>query len=167
MTDNRNLKIKKMSIYVEDDYQTAYAKARRELGPNLIIMEKKDIKVGGFMGIMAKNKVKVTYGVEDVALNNKSIKSKNDNKDIMELLEKMGFDSKKGETKSGNRSILEDEGVKVETGTKPAKEIKQETKPEKTEEVIKVTLSSDLRPQIKEYIVTGKQIGRASCRERG
>ena len=84
------------------------------MGPNLIIMEKKDIKVGGFMGIMAKNKVKVTYGVEDVALNNKSIKSKNDNKDIMELLEKMGFDSKKGETKSGNRSILEDEGVKVE-----------------------------------------------------
>ena len=43
-----------MSTYVEDDYQTAYAKARRELGPNLIIMEKKDIKVGGFMGIMAK-----------------------------------------------------------------------------------------------------------------
>ena len=114
MTDNRNLKIKKMSTYVEDDYQTAYAKARRELGPNLIIMEKKDIKVGGFMGIMAKNKVKVTYGVEDIAINTKSIKSKNENKDIMELLEKMGFDSKKGETKSGNRSILEDEGVKVE-----------------------------------------------------
>lgn len=109
MTDNRNLKIKKMTTYIEDDYQTAYAKARRELGPNLIIMEKKDIKVGGFLGIMSKNKVKVTYGVEEVLnRNGKSVKTKTDNKDIMDLLQKMGFDNKKTDKTSN------DDGVKVE-----------------------------------------------------
>ena len=109
MTDNGNLKIKKMTTYIEDDYQTAYAKARRELGPNLIIMEKKDIKVGGFLGIMSKNKVKVTYGVEEILnRNGKSVKSKTDNKDIMDLLQKMGFDNKKAD------KTVNDDGVKLE-----------------------------------------------------
>lgn len=116
MTDRGNLKIKKMTTYIEDDYQTAYAKARRELGPNLIIVEKKDIKVGGFLGIMSKNKVKVTYGVEDrTNQSNRNFKGKNDNKDIMDLLEKMGFDGKKGEeTESKVLKSMEDDGVKVE-----------------------------------------------------
>lgn len=109
MTDNGNLKIKKMTTYIEDDYQTAYAKARRELGPNLIIMEKKDIKVGGFLGIMSKNKVKVTYGVEEILnRNGKSVKSKTDNKDIMDLLQKMGFDNKRAD------KTVNDDGVKLE-----------------------------------------------------
>ena len=109
MTDNGNLKIKKMTTYIEDDYQTAYAKARRELGPNLIIMEKKDIKVGGFLGIMSKNKVKVSYGVVEILnRNGKSVKSKTDNKDIMDLLQKMGFDNKKAD------KTVNDDGVKLE-----------------------------------------------------
>ena len=61
MAEKENIKLKKITTYIEDDYQTAYAKARRELGPNLVIVEKKEIKVGGFMGILAKNKIKGTY----------------------------------------------------------------------------------------------------------
>ncbi len=117
MTDSGNLKMKKVTTYIEDDYQTAYAKARRELGPKLIIVEKKDIKVGRFLGIMSKNKVKVTYGVEDrVNQGNRGFKGKNDNKDIMDLLEKMGFDSKKNEKDESvvKKNIEEDDGVKVE-----------------------------------------------------
>lgn len=116
MSNNGNLKMKKITTYIEDDYQTAYAKARRELGPNLIIVEKKDIKVGGFLGIMSKNKVKVTYGVEDrINQQNKSFKGKSENKDIIDLLEKMGFDSKNNENQDKKKSeIIDDEGVKVE-----------------------------------------------------
>jgi flagellar biosynthesis protein FlhF len=118
MSNRENLKMKKITTYIEDDYQTAYAKARRELGPNLIIVEKKDIKVGGFLGIMSKNKVKVTYGVEDrINQQNKNFKSKNDNKDILDLLEKMGFDNNNNNNENRDEKIVktfEDDGVTVE-----------------------------------------------------
>ena len=36
-----NLKVK---TYIEDEYKLAYAKARKELGHNLVIIEKKEVK---------------------------------------------------------------------------------------------------------------------------
>lgn len=116
MAEKENIKLKKITTYIEDDYQTAYAKARRELGPNLVIVEKKEIKVGGFLGIMAKNKIKVTYGVEDVATSFSNSKNKQENKDILELLQKMGYDGKKeaGNKKEFNLMENEGEGVKLE-----------------------------------------------------
>ncbi len=59
--DINSLKIK---TYVEDEYKMAYAKARKELGSNLVIIDKKEIKEGGIFGLFGKKKVKVTFGIE-------------------------------------------------------------------------------------------------------
>lgn len=59
--DINSLKIK---TYVEDEYKMAYAKARKELGPNLVIIDKKEVKEGGIFGLFGKKKVKVTFGIE-------------------------------------------------------------------------------------------------------
>ncbi len=59
--DINSLKIK---TYVEDEYKLAYAKARKELGPNLVIIDKKEVKEGGIFGLFGKKKVKVTFGIE-------------------------------------------------------------------------------------------------------
>ena len=56
-----NLKVK---TYIEDEYRFAYAKARKELGHNLVIIEKKEIKVGGVFGLFGKKRIRVTFGVE-------------------------------------------------------------------------------------------------------
>jgi flagellar biosynthesis protein FlhF len=64
--DINGLKIK---TYVEDEYKMAYAKARKELGPNLVIIDKKEVKEGGIFGLFGKKKVKVTFGIEKVKNN--------------------------------------------------------------------------------------------------
>ena len=56
-----NLKVK---TYIEDEYKLAYAKARKELGHNLVIIEKKEVKEGGVFGLFGKKRVRVTFGVE-------------------------------------------------------------------------------------------------------
>lgn len=65
MVDLNNMKLKKVKTYIEDEYKIAYAKARKELGANLILIDKKEIKQGGFLGLFGKKKVKVTYGLEE------------------------------------------------------------------------------------------------------
>lgn len=59
--DINSLKIK---TYIEDEYKLAYAKARRELGPDLVIIDKKEVKEGGLFGFFGKKKIKVTFGIE-------------------------------------------------------------------------------------------------------
>lgn len=59
--DINSLKIK---TYVEDEYKLAYAKARRELGPDLVIIDKKEVKEGGLFGFFGRKKIKVTFGIE-------------------------------------------------------------------------------------------------------
>ena len=88
----------------------------------MVIVEKKEIKVGGFMGILAKNKIKVTYGVEDVQISLSAPKNKQENKDILELLQKMGYDGKKDGSNKKEFNLMENEneGVKIiHIGNKP------------------------------------------------
>ena len=59
--DINSLKIK---TYIEDEYKLAYAKARKELGPDLVIIDKKEVKEGGLFGFFGKKKIKVTFGIE-------------------------------------------------------------------------------------------------------
>ncbi len=75
-----NLKVK---TYIEDEYKLAYAKARKELGHNLVIIEKKEVKEGGMFGLFGKKKVRVTFGVELVK---KSKELKNEDESNNELL---------------------------------------------------------------------------------
>ncbi|TDT68564.1 flagellar biosynthesis protein FlhF [Hypnocyclicus thermotrophus] len=65
MLDIKNIKLKKVKTYIEDEYRIAYAKARKELGNNLILIDKKEIKQGGVFGFFGKKKIKVTYGLEE------------------------------------------------------------------------------------------------------
>lgn len=145
MAEKENIKLKKITTYIEDDYQTAYAKARRELGPNLVIVEKKEIKVGGFMGILAKNKIKVTYGVEDVQISLSAPKNKQENKDILELLQKMGYDGKKDGSNKKEFNLMENEneGVKLEIkgNYSPYRNKKAEDKPKNIVEKKSETVS--------------------------
>jgi hypothetical protein len=46
-----NLKVK---TYIEDEYKLAYAKARKELGHNLVIIEKKKLKKVEFLVFLEK-----------------------------------------------------------------------------------------------------------------
>lgn len=59
--DINSLKIK---TYIEDEYKLAYAKARKELGPDLVIVDKKEVKEGGIFGLFGKKRIKVTFGIE-------------------------------------------------------------------------------------------------------
>lgn len=75
-----NLKVK---TYIEDEYKLAYAKARKELGHNLVIIEKKEVKEGGVFGLFGKKRVRVTFGVElskkgSATSQNSNIKEKED-----------------------------------------------------------------------------------------
>ena len=58
MSNKSDFKIKNMRTYIEDDYLAAYSKARRELGADLVIIEKIDVKVGGILGCFQKRKLK-------------------------------------------------------------------------------------------------------------
>ncbi len=144
---NEGIKLKKITTYIEDDYQTAYAKARRELGPNLVIVEKKEVKVGGFLGFFAKNKIKVTYGLEDVIQSKQNSKNKQDNKDILDLLQKMGYENgeKKGDSKKEFKlPEYNDDGVRVEIAGnyKPYNMKKQEIHKKDTIVIEKVETNS-------------------------
>lgn len=82
-----NLKVK---TYVEDEYKLAYAKARKELGHNLVIIEKKEIIQGGIFGLFGKKRVRVTFGVELIKGNkspNKNAVNKEDGEIIKALRE--------------------------------------------------------------------------------
>lgn len=75
-----NLKVK---TYIEDEYKLAYAKARKELGHNLVIIEKKEVTEGGVFGLFGKKRVRVTFGVELVKNDkkpkqNKAVKEETD-----------------------------------------------------------------------------------------
>ncbi|BDU50124.1 AAA family ATPase [Haliovirga abyssi] len=85
------MKIKNMKTYIEDEYTIAYKKARKELGSELIMIERENVKVGGFFGLFSKKKVKVTFGIEDVP--KKKFKQEKDsaNKEVIELLKSMGY----------------------------------------------------------------------------
>lgn len=82
-----NLKVK---TYIEDEYKLAYAKARKELGHNLVIIEKKEVKEGGVFGLFGKKRVRVTFGVELVKNDKKppkpSIQKKEEDNDIIKAL---------------------------------------------------------------------------------
>lgn len=104
----KNIKIKEQRTYIEDDYQLAYSKARRELGPNLVILEKKDVKVGGFLGLFTKKKIRVTYGVEEVVEKKKEFLD-SENKDILDLLKKMGFE----DNGKKNNNIIQNEELDI------------------------------------------------------
>ncbi len=65
-----NLKVK---TYIEDEYKLAYAKARKELGHNLVIIEKKEVKEGGGFGLFGKKRVRVTFGVELIKKDKKNV----------------------------------------------------------------------------------------------
>lgn len=79
-----NLKVK---TYIEDEYKLAYAKARKELGHNLVIIEKKEVKEGGVFGLFGKKKVRVTFGVEVLKSNKNSRKnSSNEDQDLIKAL---------------------------------------------------------------------------------
>ena len=56
-----NLKVK---TYIEDEYKLAHAKARKELGHNLVIIEKKEVKEGGVFGLFGKKRVRVTFALQ-------------------------------------------------------------------------------------------------------
>lgn len=77
-----NLKVK---TYVEDEYKLAYAKARKELGHNLVIIEKKEIVQGGIFGLFGKKRVRVTFGVELIK-GNKTIPKSNVSTDDGEII---------------------------------------------------------------------------------
>ena len=105
-----DIKMKKVKTYIEDDYQTAYAKARRELGYNLVIVEKKEVAEGGVFGLFSKKRIRVTFGIEAVRSKSESEK-RNGNKEIMDLLNKMGYDT------NGNKKREDLEEVKVSGDT--------------------------------------------------
>ncbi|MGM0507851.1 MAG: flagellar biosynthesis protein FlhF [Fusobacteriota bacterium] len=96
---NKNIKIKDMKTYIVEDYKVAYSKARRELGANLIIIEKKEIKVGGFFGLFAKKKLKITFGLENTPPPQKK-KGLDTDKEILDFLKKMGYNK--------NEKVLKD-----------------------------------------------------------
>ena len=77
-----NLKVK---TYIEDEYKLAYAKARKELGHNLVIIEKKEVVEGGVFGLFGKKRVRVTFGVELVK-NEKKAKSNPVSKDDSDII---------------------------------------------------------------------------------
>ena len=77
-----NLKVK---TYIEDEYKLAYAKARKELGHNLVIIEKKEVVEGGVFGLFGKKRVRVTFGVELVK-NDKKAKSNPVTKDDSDII---------------------------------------------------------------------------------
>lgn len=106
-----NLKVK---TYVEDEYKLAYAKARKELGHNLVIIEKKEIIQGGIFGLFGKKRVRVTFGVELVKSSRKdkeNIVTEDDNEIIKALrdvaVKHMGDFEKeeKEETKEGFKPL--------------------------------------------------------------
>ena len=77
-----NLKVK---TYIEDEYKLAYAKARKELGHNLVIIEKKEVVEGGVFGLFGKKRVRVTFGVELVK-NDKKAKNNSVTKDDTDII---------------------------------------------------------------------------------
>lgn len=81
-----NLKVK---TYIEDEYKLAYAKARKELGHNLVIIEKKEVKEGGVFGLFGKKRVRVTFGVELVKKDKKkaqAVKEEEENSELIKAL---------------------------------------------------------------------------------
>jgi flagellar biosynthesis protein FlhF len=81
-----NLKVK---TYIEDEYKLAYAKARKELGHNLVIIEKKEVKEGGVFGLFGKKRVRVTFGVELVKKDKKKTqitKNEEENSELIKAL---------------------------------------------------------------------------------
>jgi len=56
------MKVKK---YVADDFQTAFKLARKEMGPDAIILNSRQVKKGGFFGFFAKSRVEITVALDD------------------------------------------------------------------------------------------------------
>lgn len=165
-----NIKIKEQRTYIEDDYQLAYTKARRELGPNLVILEKKEIKIGGILGMFTKKKVKVTYGVEEI----KEVKkeSSNDaNKEILDLLKKMGYEKNGQKSKNiiqeEDINVVNEENTGVYTPYKlnnlknntPKQNIKNNRSEEDIESIkmkIKEEIKAEMKAEIKKEILSEK-----------
>jgi len=56
------MKVKK---YIADDFQTAFKLARKEMGPDAIILNSRQVKKGGFFGFFAKSRVEITVALDD------------------------------------------------------------------------------------------------------
>lgn len=160
-----NLKIKDMRTYIETDYPIAYSKARKELGPNLVIIEKTEIKVGGFLGFFAQKKIKVTFGVEAGEIKIKKNNIQPENTEIMDLLKKMGYndnknkeflkEEKKEEINTGVYSPYKNRsnGVSLELGLSKKKELLQTVdKSQDSLDDIKEKLKKELSEELKKEI---------------
>lgn len=87
---NSNIKIKESKTYIEDDYESAYRKARKELGADLVLIDKKEVKIGGVFGLFSKKKLQIIFGVEAVAPAAKYAKTQmNDDREILDFLKKL------------------------------------------------------------------------------
>ncbi len=156
-----NIRIKDIRTYIEEDYPLAYSKARKELGSDLILIEKKEIKIGGFFGLFAKKKLKVTFGVEPKIQKPKKIKNKaNDNEEILNFLKGMGYSQKK-EKKEEKKEEMFNPGIykpyakrekvdekKEEFLKGNFKEIKKELNEEELKEKIKREISEELKKEM-------------------
>lgn len=94
--DVNNLKLK---TYVESEYRSAYAKARKELGTDLFLIDKKEVKEGGILGFFGKKRIKFTFGIE-----NKPKRQSNKEIDILKALKEVA--KKHVDTTTDNKEIL-------------------------------------------------------------
>ncbi len=157
MAKSSNIKIKDMRTYIEDDYTIAYKKARKDLGPDLIIIEQKEIKVGGIFGIFSKKKLKITFGVESEETKpvNQNNKPKiGENEDILELLKKMAKEKEGIKEEQIQEKII---NTGVYNPYNPLKNLKKEKKEDSEEkrnepEILKENKMDDIKEKIKKEV---------------
>ncbi|MBZ4682581.1 MAG: flagellar biosynthesis protein FlhF [Fusobacteriaceae bacterium] len=147
MLDIKNIKLKKVKTYIEDEYRIAYAKARKELGNDLILIDKKEIKQGGVFGFFGKKKIKVTYGLEETQgyIQNKDIKSGN-NTELLQALKDAAKKTIEANVENKNPGIYSPfkkenfksiDKIKEEISIKEVKEFKPLSEALKNDEVSK------------------------------
>ncbi|OQY10765.1 MAG: hypothetical protein B6I28_00195 [Fusobacteriia bacterium 4572_132] len=162
-----NIRIKDMRTYIEEDYPLAYSRARKELGSDLILIEKKEIKIGGFFGLFAKKKLKVTFGVEPKIQKPKKIKNKqNDNEEILNLLKGMANSQKKEKKKEEKpfdsgiyKPYAKIESKKQELVKNIPNEIKKKLEGEELKEKLKREISEEIKKEMfREGLGEGKEV---------
>lgn len=57
----------KIRRYTADDFQTAMARAKLEMGKDAILLNTRQFKEGGFLGLFGRKKVEITVAVDDDA----------------------------------------------------------------------------------------------------
>lgn len=109
---NGNIKIKESKTYIEDDYESAYRKARKELGTDLVLIEKKEVKVGGVFGMFAKKKLHIVFGLEAVPPSAKYGKTQlADDREILDFLKKLQNNQSVGDKVSNSMQNMNTAGT--------------------------------------------------------